>query len=181
MKGDSGVKAGVLSLNGLSFSLTPDMSVAVSRCITKQFPQQQIHSPRDVMTFVLNTGSNFIDAADSFLSIDVQNTSSLAAGGGTDAEKVVWFGANGGSACNLFSRISVTSRSGQSIERVDRNNQLCSLRSQYEHPVSCHKSQGSVAGIAETIDDAKTGLNWLPGVANKIRFCIPLPMLIAAL
>ena len=109
MKGDSGVKAGVLNLNALSFSLMPDMSVAVSRCITKQFPQQQIHSPRDVMTFVLNTGSNFIDAADSFLNIDVQNTSS---GGTTDATNVVWFGANGGSACNLFSRISVTSRSG---------------------------------------------------------------------
>ena len=108
-KSDSGVKAGVLGLNGLSFSLPPDMSVAVSRSLTRQFPQQQVHSPRDVMTFVLNTGSSFIDAADSFLSIDVVNTST---GGGTDAANVVWFGSNGGSACNLFSRISVTSRSG---------------------------------------------------------------------
>ena len=125
MKGDSGVKQGVLGLNGLSYMLTPDMSVSVSRSLTRQFPQQQIHSPRDVMTFVLNTGSNFIDAADSFLSIDVENTYS---GGGTATDRVVWFGVNGGSACNLFSRISITSRSGQSIERVDRNNQLCSIR-----------------------------------------------------
>ena len=173
-KSDSGVKQGVLSLNGLVYQLSPDMSVSTSRSITRQYPQQQVHSPRDVMTFVLNTGSNFIDAADSFLSIDVQNTST---GGGSDAANVVWFGANGGSACNLFSRISVTSRSGQSIERIDRANQLASIRAQFEHPVSWHQSQGSVAGIAETIDAATTGLNWLPGVANKIRFCIPLPML----
>ena len=174
-KADSGVKAGVLGLNGLTFSLPPDMSVAVSRSLTRQFPQQQVHSPRDVMTFVLNTGSSFIDAADSFLSIDVVNTST---GGGTDAANVVWFGSNGGSACNLFSRISVTSRSGQSIERIDRANQLASIRCQYEHPVSWHeKGPGTAAGIAETIDSATTGLNWLPGAANKIRFCIPLPMI----
>ena len=174
-KQDSGVKQGVLSLNGIVYSLSPDMSVAVSRSITRQYPQQQVHSPRDVMTFVLNTGSNFIDAADSFLSIDVVNTSS---GGATDALNAVWFGANGGSACNLFSRISITSRSGQSIERIDRANQLASIRCQYEHPVSWHeKGPGTAAGIAKSLDDAGTGLGWSAGAANKIRFCIPLPML----
>jgi hypothetical protein len=123
----------------------------------------------------LNTGSNFIDAADSFLSIDVVNTSS---GGATDALNAVWFGANGGSACNLFSRISITSRSGQSIERIDRANQLASIRCQYEHPVSWHeRGPGTAAGIAKSLDDAGTGLSWSAGATNKIRFCIPLPML----
>ena len=46
-KSDSGVKQGVLSLNGLVYQLQPDMSVAVSRALTHQYPQQQIHSPRD--------------------------------------------------------------------------------------------------------------------------------------
>ena len=72
---DSTIKASILGVNNLVFSLQPDLSVAVSKTMVKHYPQAQKHVARDTMIFTLNSGSSFVDFKDSYLSIDVKNTS----------------------------------------------------------------------------------------------------------
>jgi len=57
---DNTVKSSILGINNLQYVLQPDLSVAVSRCMVKQFPQQSKHVPRDSMIFTLNSGSNYL-------------------------------------------------------------------------------------------------------------------------
>ena len=123
---DSSAKASILAVNSLIYTLQPDLSVAVSRTMTKMYPQAQKHTSRDSMVFTLNSGSAYIDFKDSYLSMDVKNNST----GGTAASSA-FFGTSGGSACSLINRLTISSRSGQIIERIDRVNQLCAIRNNY--------------------------------------------------
>ena len=59
---DSTAKASILAVNQLIYSLQPDLSVAVSRCVTKQYPMgSQKLTSRDTLVFVLNSGSAYVD------------------------------------------------------------------------------------------------------------------------
>ena len=165
-KQDSSVKASILAVNNLSYVLQPDLSVCVSRTMTKQFPQAQKHVPRDQMTFTLNTGSSYVDFRDSYLSIDVKNTSNTGN---------AFFGLSGGSACNFFNRITISSRSGQILERIDRVNQLSAIRILYERSGIWHTTTGSLMGVSSptaTAAQAATDLAWAFG--TTVRFIIPL-------
>ena len=164
-KQDSTVKASILSVNNLVYQLQPDLSVAVSKTMVKQFPQSQKHVPRDTMIFTINSGSAFVDLKDSYLSIDVKNTSTGTA--------LAYFGQNGGSAINLFNRLTITSRSGQILERIDRVNQLSAIRVLYERSSNWHRTVGSMMGVSDPgSTSAATDLNW--AVGTTIRFIIPL-------
>ena len=99
---DSSAKASILAVNSLIYTLQPDLSVAVSRTMVKQFPQAQKHTSRDSMIFTLNSGSAYIDFKDSYLSMDVKNLST----GGTAASSA-FFGTSGGSCCNFFNRLTM--------------------------------------------------------------------------
>jgi hypothetical protein len=59
---DSTAKASILAVNQLIYSLQPDLSVAVSRTVVKQYPMgsQKVVS-RDTLVFVLNSGSAYVD------------------------------------------------------------------------------------------------------------------------
>ena len=169
---DSTVKASILGVNNLSYVLQPDLSVAVSRVMTKQFPQSQKHVPRDTMIFTLNSGSAFVDFKNSYLSIDVTNTSTAT----PPAAPTAFFGQSGGSACNLFNRLTITSRSGQILERIDRVNQLSAIRVLYERSSNWHQTVGSMMGVAPPLaidsNAAASALLW--GIGTTIRFIIPL-------
>ena len=164
---DSTIKASILGVNNLIYTLQPDLSVAVSKTMVKHYPQAQKHTARDTMIFTLNSGSSFIDFKDSYLSIDVKNTST----GTFNA----FFGTAGGSACNFFNRLTITSRSGQILERIDRLNQLCAIRVLYERSSNWHETTGSMMGVAPPgmkSADAADALAWAAG--TTIRFIIPL-------
>jgi hypothetical protein len=156
---DSTVKASILGVNNLVYALQPDLSVAVSRTMIKQFPQAQKHTSRDSMIFTLNSGSSYIDFRDSYLSIDVTNLSNAGS---------AWFGSAGGSACNFFNRLTITSRSGQVLERIDRANQLAAIRVLYEKSPGWLATAGSLMGAGVSA----ANLAWTP--STSVRFIIPL-------
>ena len=131
--------------------------------MVKQFPMAQKHTSRDSMIFTLNSGSAYIDFKDSYLSMDVTNIST----GGTSASSA-YFGTSGGSACNFINRLTISSRSGQIIERIDRVNQLCAIRNNYEKSLEFTATTGSMMGLG--VSDAD--LDWKTG--ETIRFVIPL-------
>ena len=55
---DSTIKASILGVNNLVYTLQPDLSVAVSKTMVKHYPQAQKHTARDTMIFTLNSGSS---------------------------------------------------------------------------------------------------------------------------
>ena len=159
-------RSGILGLNQLSYKLRPDLSVCVSKTIQKQFAQTQSQAPRDTLTFILNTGSAFLDLKDSFLSLDITNTST------TPGAETAWFGHYGGSACNVIERLVISSRSGQVLERIDRPNLLAAIKLQYTQSRDYSRNgPASAAGMANAAED----LDWPK--ASTIRFCIPLSMI----
>jgi len=127
---DDGINSsGIIAVNGLTYKLPPDLSVAIQRNNQSQYFQAQGYSAGATAVCVFNTGASYVDMRRSYLAIDVSNDSTAS-----DAKTAtnVWFGANG-SACNLFNRVMLQTRSGAVIERVDNANQLASARLYMEH------------------------------------------------
>ena len=158
---DSTAKASILAVNQLTYQLAPDLSVAVSRTMVRQYPMgSQKVTSRDTLVFVLNSGSAYVDFRDSYLSIDVKN---ISTGVGQ-----AFFGTSGGSACNFFNRLTISSRSGQIIERIDRVNQLSCIRHNFERSEVWKQTTGSLMGL----DVSAANLDWDSG--DTVRFVIPL-------
>ena len=171
-------KAGVLSLNNLTYQLAPDLSVAITRTVTSQFFQSQTHAPGSSGICIFNTGSSFVNGKESFLVLDVQNLSRTAAGAATNA----WFGAYGGSAANFINSLTILSRSGTVLEKIDRANQLSSIKALYRHDDGWRRfGPGSAMGMSSAdtpVEDlAWTGANTVGEIkvpGEVIRFVIPL-------
>jgi hypothetical protein len=129
---DEGINSsGIIAVNGLSYKLPPDLSVAIQRNNQSQFFQAQNYGSGATAVCVFNTGASYVDMRRSYLVVDVQNTSTPSGGVGA-TPTYSWFGPNG-SACNLFNRVMIQTRSGAVIERVDNANQLASARLYMEH------------------------------------------------
>jgi len=127
---DEGINSsGIIAVNGLSYKLPPDLSVAIQRNNQSQFFQAQGYTSGATAVCVFNTGASYVDMRRSYLVCDVKNTSTLANG---SSSTYSWFGPNG-SACNLLNRVMIQTRSGAVIERVDNANQLASARLYMEH------------------------------------------------
>jgi hypothetical protein len=167
-EGDSEMasKMGILAINQLSYKLRPDLSVSVSKCMQKQFPQTSSSAPRETITFILNSGASYLDLRDSYLALDVKNTSVVP---GT---QTAYFGKYGGSACNLIERLTITSRSGAVIERVDKANLLAAIRVEYMHD-NAYRETGPGSSAGMELDPAR--YDW--PVGSTVRVCIPLSMI----
>jgi len=111
--------SGILVKNDLVYSLPPDLSVAVERRTIRQYSQGTDYVDGQRCTFVLNTGADFVDFTSSYLTFEFQ-LSSAPNGSVTFGNDRI------GSACNLINRITVSTRSGDEITRIDNCNVLAS-------------------------------------------------------
>ena len=132
---DMMAKQGVISANSLEYNLKPDLSVTVSRTDTLQFFQSAEYASGSTMVNILNSGSAYINGRTSVLILDVDATTEFPFG----------FGLNG-SACNLIERLTIMSRSGVVLERIDSSNVLSSIKMFYEHDKSWNDTVGRLAG-----------------------------------
>ena len=107
--------SGILVKNDLVYSLPPDLSVAVERRTIRQYSQGTDYVDGQRCTFVLNTGADFVDFTSSYLTFEFQ-LSSAPNGSVTFGNDRI------GSACNLINRITVSTRSGDEITRIDNCN-----------------------------------------------------------
>lgn len=96
-------KAGILSLNQLSYRMDPDLSVCVSRTVTSQWFTNQTAASGSSSMCLFNTGSSYVNMKQSSLVFDLRN----------DSEVPVWFGLHGSSAASVINRLVISSRSGQ--------------------------------------------------------------------
>ena len=160
-------KQGIIDVNNLSYNLKPDLSVTTSRTTTTQFFQNNDYAEQSTMVCILNTGASFVYGPNTTIAFDILTTA-LA---GTGDNNGIHFPAPG-SAANIFSRITIMSRSGVVLERIDSVNFLAAIKAKYEHDVSWELSMGSLMGYNNI------NTPFIPGgpapVGAQQRFVIPM-------
>ena len=142
MQEESAAREGLLSVNDLNYSLKPDLSVCVSSTSVSNFFQAQTYGPGQTAVVILNTGSSFVYGPNSSLVVEVTVT-----GGDTIAD----FGDYGGSCANIINRITILTRSGSVLERVDNSNVLSSVKIMYEKDINWLNSTGLIMGAGATV------------------------------
>lgn len=154
---------GILQLNNMTYKLEPDLAVVVQRNVQSSFFLSQSYTAGSTMTCIVNSGSGFVNLRQSYLVLDVTNSSTANA----------WFGLSGGSAANFINRIQIVAKNGVVLERIDNANVLAAAKVAYAYDNSWINSVGSLMGIAPSITTmlgSSTG--WATGA--KVRFIIPL-------
>jgi len=157
-------KQGIIDVNNLSYNLKPDLSVTTSRTTTTQFFQNNEYAENSTMVCILNTGSSFVYGPNTSIAFDIITTAIV--GGGDNLG--VYF-PSPGSATNVFSRITIMSRSGVVLERIDSVNILAAIKFKYEHDITWENSVGSLMGY-NNINNP-----FIPGTASQQqRFVVPM-------
>ena len=166
---------GILNINNLSYKLPDDLAVVLQRNVQSSFFTSQSYAPGATMTCIVNSGSGFVNLRQSYLVLDVQNTSVLSSGATT-----CYFGNHGGSAANFINRIQLIAKNGAVIERIDNANQLAACKVNY-YSKSWQSSVGSLMGIVPAntgstlTTAASAALGWTTGAPGAtLRFMIPL-------
>lgn len=154
-----------LSANNLVYSNPDSLSLAVSRSTSRLFFQRASYNPGETAVIDINSGTDFADPANAYLTFSCVPTQATAAGTCT-------FGI--GSAMNLIRQITIRSRSGVEIDRVERANVWSLFESQYKYPSSWFTTVGSATeGWGVTM--ANVAAATVNDTTNAgTRFCIPL-------
>ena len=159
-------KRGDLLVNNLIYKQPQALSLAKSRTQVKQFFQRSDYPAAQGKTAIIdwNTGSSYIDVGNSYLSFNV-----VARGGnGINA-----YNYGSGSAMNVINRITIRSRSGAELERLEGANLWSKIDSDYALPKSFRETMGSAMGM-EQIEYAGSGVGAEP---RRNRAIIPLKLL----
>ena len=147
---DAALLQSVLASNLLSYRLSPDVSVAVSRTTQQAQFQTQSIDPATSCSCIFNSGSSFVDLSRSTLVLTVKNTG---------AENVT-FGL--GTAVNLLGTSTLLARTGACLERLDDCMQWGIINHHLHRPLGID----SAASSYDT-DSFPVG--------SVMRFCIPFP------
>lgn len=160
----------ILDFNGLTYECVPDLSVAVDRTDKRSPFQKDSYASGTTATVILNTGSDFINGKNSYLSFDVYGAAEFAGAS---------FGVNG-SAFNFIEQVTIQDRSGNEIERVQGVNHLVANILRWQYDSSYLESVGSGFGFnqqdAETFVASPTG-TVVPLEADKKSYTLPLNIL----
>lgn len=160
-------RRGLVSINKLDYTLQPDLSVCVSRSGKKHFFQQSTYAPGSRAILIVNSGAEYVDPQNSYLSFTVVN--GTTAGGGTAS---VYLGA--GSGVNFIRRIILTTRSGDEIERVEGLNQLAPLLDRYLYSKDWLATHGSLMGYGTT--DIRNAENTSASIGPGASRCFVIPL-----
>lgn len=182
---------GMMALNDLNYQLNPDLSVVVNRTHKTQFPQTQDYTNGQATIFIVNSGSDFVDPARSWLSLDVvvpefpglSNPKPVGSAEYKSTEALPYhniylnhyFGPSG-SILNLIDSVLVSSRSGDELSRVSNYAQMANMHLPVYFGQDWMDSIGSNLGMASHIGAPNTWAD-TPNEQGAQRFCIPLYLL----
>ena len=161
---------GDLLVNNLVYKQPKNLSLAKCRTHVKQFFQRSDYPSAPNKTAIIdwNTGSSYIDVGNSYLSLTVTALN--------DGLREWSFGK--GSAMNLISRITIRSRSGTELERLEGANLWSKLDLQYSMPQSFRDTMGSAMGMGDDTKHNQYNTTVIgSGTVNKIPLLIPLKVL----
>lgn len=156
---------GLLATNDLVYILPPDLSVSVNQTHKNQYFQANEYANTARAVCILNTGADYGDMRHSSLDFEIEITPGAEGHGG-------WFGRTG-SILNIIKSITISSRSGDELSRIQDFN----LLSYHQNPLRFDK--GWVDTVGGTIGYGQYLSHKDSGNANfrKQRFSIPLYLL----
>lgn len=133
---NSGLAESLLMVNKLDYKLPPQISIASKCTHVINYSQQASYSNGDTVIFDVQTGSQFVDPACSYLRFVV-----------TPSDSTHCFGS--GSAKNLFSRVVVRTATGKELSRVEDANLLMKMIDVYNNSNSWRITLGKNQGYSE--------------------------------
>ena len=149
-----------LLVNNLSYHQPEALSLAVQRAYSRQYFQRQTYANGETAIIDFNSGTDYVDPGNSYLTFTVL----LAASAGTATA-----GWGTSSAMNAIKQVTIKSRSGTELDRVERCNLWSSFNTVYTNTSAYLTRQGPMEGW----NQASTVL----GTTVPIRYCIPLKRL----
>ncbi len=162
-QGGGGQRAGLLSVNDLTYLLEPDLSVAVNVTYKNHYFQSGKYNNSQRMICILNSGADYIDTRSSYLKFDIKLDPQ-----GDIQNQHKNFCATGpcGSIMNIFRSVTISTRSGVELSRVEDVNRLNAMMNGYRFCSKWHKTTGESIGMNQSLRVDKTH-----------TFCIPLYLL----
>jgi len=146
-------------VNNLIYKMPKSLSLATNRTMTRQYFQRSSYVAGDTAIIDWNTGSSYVKACNSYLVFDL-----ACIGANAEAN----FGS--GSAANIIRNITIRSRSGTELDRIERCNLWSKNQLAYENGDDWYKKYGQLLGIGVSraiADDANV-------TETATRFVIPL-------
>jgi hypothetical protein len=136
---------GDLLVNNLIYKQPKALSLAKTRTHVKQFFQRSNYDSAPNKTAVIdwNTGASYIDVGNSYLSFNI------IARAGSTASPTALFDFGDGSAMNVISRITIRTRSGTEVERLEGANLWSKIDTQYSKPKNWRQTIGSAMGMGK--------------------------------
>jgi hypothetical protein len=165
---DPALERGLIVANQLSYQMLPLLGICSARTHTIGFPQQSVYTNGETMSWDSQTGSFFVDPKGCYLKFSITHT--IVNGGSDEAKRIKCFGS--GSACNLFSRVVVRTRSGKELTRVENLNLLSKFVQLYNKPLDWVKTAGRAQGFSDPETVSEVYADEVP-VGGK-TFIIPL-------
>jgi hypothetical protein len=152
--GDS-KRMGLMTVNDLNYVLEPDLSVAVNKSAKKHFFQSAEYASNQTGICIINSGADYVDTRRSYLSFEATCTAPTDAFG--------YFGLHG-SACNLINTLTVSTRSGDELCRIQDFGLLKNMMIPLEHDDDWMKTVGAAMGVGACVPDS----------TSRRRFVIPM-------
>jgi hypothetical protein len=154
----------LLQVNKLAYRMPPQLSIASNRTIQTMFSNQSVYTPSNTIIFDVQSGSAFVDPADSYLrfKLQVQNNAGAGVGG---------FCLGSGSATNVLQRITIFSKTGKELSRVEDANVLNCFMNRYKHENDWVNTLGANEGLS--VHRGPTAYADEIPAGGKV-FCIPL-------
>jgi len=151
-----------LLVNNLTFESPKALSLAVNRSYQKSFFQRSAYSGDRSTTMIcdINSGTSFINCANSYLAVSVQLEGGVGA--------VASFGS--GSAMNIINEVRIRSRSGVELDRVQNANVWSLFDSVYNRSEQNLNTIGALEGFST----GRLPANSTTEVDTTTKFLIPL-------
>jgi len=158
---------GDLLVNNLLYKQPKALSLAVNRTYHRQWFQRDQYSAGSTAIIDWNTGTSYVNCANSYLIFKVLLVTTVTATTGNFAS---------GSATNLIREVKVRSRSGTELDRTERLNLYEKVNNRYTFTESYLQKFGSVMGFGDVSRDGTSDAAILNDV-TATTFIIPLKCL----
>jgi len=151
----------LLNVNGLGYAMPPALSVATQRRMVRAFPQVTTSANGGQIIYSLQTGDQLVYGPGSYMRIRLSMT-----GGSSDADRHI------DTIASLFGRVTVSTRSGQELCRVEDFSLYVSKHERYTTPLAKWSRLSDPCVVNTDLDFAGDHivavmpLSWIPCFKN---------------